>query len=92
MSFAQDVKKEVANLKVEEEFLKDLKRPEAQEALNILLERSKTSDIMLACYCGNETICHRSIILGILQGMGAMSYNAADYSKYYGMYKALHNE
>lgn len=67
-------------------FLEDMCQTEAQETLKNLLEESKNKNIMLACYCGDETICHRSIIIGILQGMGAETYNVSDYSAYYSRY------
>lgn len=41
-------------------------------------------NIWLVCFCADETMCHRSIVAGILQGLG---FNVAgnDYSKYYNM-------
>lgn len=69
------------------QFLKELSFPEAKEALEKLLTESRNKNIMLSCYCKDESICHRSVVAGVLQGMGAQTYNLADYSHYYEEYK-----
>lgn len=42
-------------------------------------------NICLVCFCEDETICHRSIIAGILQGMGChvRTETGRDYSHYF---------
>lgn len=47
--------------------------------------RGETFDVSLVCFCADETMCHRAIIGGILQGMGASVEfpTGADYSRYY---------
>lgn len=46
--------------------------------------------ICLTCFCQDETMCHRSILAGVLQGMG---YNVRcdDYSRYYNMMLHIDN-
>ena len=46
-------------------------------------------DISLICFCTDETLCHRSIIAGILQGLGADVAAQHDYTQYFQMYQSL---
>ena len=45
--------------------------------------------VCLVCHCKKEELCHRSIIAGILKGLGANVISKNDYSRYYKMYKKL---
>ena len=56
---------------------------EALALLDQLARRSGEEDILLACYCEDETMCHRSIIAGILLGMGADIETRAEYIRYH---------
>lgn len=51
--------------------------------LHMLYEMSQQKNIMLSCYCENELLCHRSIVAGILLGMGAAIEADVEYLKYY---------
>ena len=51
--------------------------------LEKLCEISRHKDIFLACYCAVEALCHRSIIAGILLGMGAQIKTDDSYIKYF---------
>ena len=65
-------------------FLKNLeKNLEAQERLEYLCKESRTKKIALCCYCEDESLCHRSIIAGILLGMGAVIETKEAYRKYF---------
>lgn len=69
-------------------FLKDLaENQEARKDLEYLCEKSRTEDIALGCYCENEKLCHRSIIAGILKGMGAQIEAEQEYLMYYKLYR-----
>ena len=70
-------------------FLKEMQSPLAVRRLTELV--NKTNDITLFCYCPDEKFCHRSIIAGILQGLGAevMTDSNKNYSFYYKQYKSL---
>lgn len=77
-------------------FLKDLVRNEnSQVALNRIyyLSEIEHKRVCLLCYCGTESMCHRSIIAGLLQGVGAhvrfIPDSKADYRKYYLDYNYL---
>lgn len=70
-------------------FIEEMKQPEARKALNKLYKELKDGkNIALTCFCGDESLCHRSIIAGILQGLGVdiATEGGADYSRYYEMY------
>lgn len=69
------------------QFLYDLHHsPKSIAALNQLyLDDKAGKRICLLCFCTNETMCHRSIIAGLLQGVGCdvrLETNA-DYRHYY---------
>ena len=64
-------------------FLEDIRQNEP--ALKLLKELADTSNekkIQLVCFCDNENMCHRSIVAGILQNMGADIECSSTYSKY----------
>ena len=44
---------------------------------------------MLGCYCETEAMCHRSIIAGILLGMGAEINTRQEYLNYYKLYQMM---
>lgn len=74
-------------------FLREIRNnPAARETLKDLWSRSRNGEhIVLACYCDNESMCHRSIVAGLLSGTGAevKTDSGADYSAYYEQYTAL---
>lgn len=60
--------------------------PLAKQVLQDLYHKDMSGKrICLMCYCTNEAMCHRSIIAGILQGLGCNVKlpSKADYSNYY---------
>lgn len=66
------------------QFIKELsENHQALSILKMLVELSKEKDILLACYCENEHLCHRSIIAGILLGMHAQIQADEAYIRYY---------
>lgn len=72
------------------QFLRELKQNRAAlDKLNEIWRDSKTMDIALCCFCQDETMCHRSIIAGLLQGVGTDVSCGSDYSKYYEIFKNL---
>ena len=81
------------------QFCQEMHSKEAQTALNTLIERSaEGKNILLVCFCKDETLCHRSIVLGILQGIltdGGKTELvdwASQYVDYYLQYKKLDNK
>lgn len=70
------------------QFIAELsKNKEAEEDLAYLCQESSRKNIVLGCYCENEALCHRSIIAGILLGMGAKIQTDPEYWKYHEMYQ-----
>lgn len=65
-------------------FLKEMMGIEARKKLSELVELDKQGKrICLICFCRDETLCHRSIIAGILQYAGIQVQGIkGDYSKY----------
>lgn len=64
----------------------------AHELMLDLAKRANYGErIVLACYCDVEALCHRSIIGGILDGMGAdvKTRIGNDYRMYYSIYMKL---
>lgn len=64
----------------------------AHEAIADIWERDREGQtVLLACYCGKEELCHRSIIAGLLTGLGAQvqTDTGSDYAEYYRMLRRL---
>ena len=64
--------------------------PEAINMLNTLYQLDKAGkNICLVCFCMDETMCHRSIIAGLLQAVGCnvVTETGNDYRKYYDLFK-----
>lgn len=66
------------------QFLAQMRRdPEAKKLLNELVEKSREKNIALVCFCADESLCHRSIVGGILYNMGAVcEEHIASYNTY----------
>ena len=72
------------------QFIRELANNKAEiELLHAMVSLGEGEDIFLACYCEKESMCHRSIIAGILFGMGAEIVTSSEYRKYYEMYQKL---
>lgn len=70
------------------QFITELsKNKEAEANLDYLCRESSRKNIVLGCYCEDEALCHRSIIAGILLGMGAEIQTNQEYRKYYKMFQ-----
>ena len=70
------------------QFLHEMHSTASKNSLNALFYKAKGKHILLACFCPNEALCHRSIVCGLLQGVGCET-SADDYSYYYKLYKEL---
>lgn len=79
------------------QFIKEMTEvPEARMALNKLYNAVKKKNIAIVCYCMNEDLCHRSIVLGLMYGMYYSRgldcneiRNGSKYLKYFNMYTEL---
>jgi len=52
-------------------YRKEMGRPDASHALDLLAAFSRRSDFSVGCYCENEARCHRSLLRQLLQEHGA---------------------
>ncbi len=52
-------------------YRKEMARPEASHALDLLTALSQRTDFSVGCYCEDETRCHRSILRALLEERGA---------------------
>ena len=52
-------------------FLAEMKSPEARRDLDLLAMLSHQTDFAIGCYCKDEPQCHRSILRGLLEKLGA---------------------
>lgn len=81
------------------QFLREMHEDNQKKYLNILYNRAQKKAILLLCFCQEEALCHRSIVLGIMQGIYAEKglnvicegddFTNDDYSEYYEMYRRL---
>lgn len=74
------------------QFLQEMKYPAARRALNgIYLADKQSRRMALVCFCNDESLCHRSILAGLLQGVGCdvTTPTGKDYSRYYEMLKGM---
>ena len=65
-------------------FLKEMQNEVARRKLSELIDLDKHGKrICLSCFCPDETLCHRSIVAGILQYAGIQVCGVrGDYSQY----------
>lgn len=74
-------------------FLKDLSKSQSsKDKLNELYKLDRIGrNICLVCFCTDEKLCHRSIIAGLLQGVGCNVKlpSKIDYSRYYEQYRHI---
>lgn len=52
-------------------YRKEMKAPEARQALALLAALSHGSDFSVGCYCADEARCHRSVLGELLAEAGA---------------------
>ena len=55
----------------ERRFRAELRKPGASHLLDALAALSQTASFSVGCYCGNEEICHRSVLRNELEKRGA---------------------
>ena len=70
-------------------------RPHIKTILNEIVARSESQNIAIVCYCTNEKECHRSILAGILDGLGAKTvtdFSIDNYKSYYNSFLEMDKE
>ena len=78
------------------QFLREMCARPACDRLNELWRADKAGqDIALLCFCTEEELCHRSIVAGLLYGVGCqvrtLNGNGSEYARYYDMYRNIRN-
>ena len=53
------------------EFRREMARPEARHAIDLLAALSRQTDLAVGCYCEDESRCHRSVLRELLAQAGA---------------------
>ena len=77
----------VRNFSRKNMFRNSFQNEDAKVDLDYLCREGSRRKIVLGCYCEEEPLCHRSIIAGILLGMGAEIDTSTEYRKYYEMFR-----
>ena len=52
-------------------YRREMKRPEAAQALHLLAALSHRTNFSVGCYCADESRCHRSLLRALLVERGA---------------------
>jgi uncharacterized protein YeaO (DUF488 family) len=52
-------------------YRKEMSRPEARHAVELLAALSHRTDLSIGCYCADESRCHRSVLRDLLAAAGA---------------------
>ena len=73
-------------------FIHELNAKSAKQRLNwIWLQSNRGCTVQVGCFCSKEGLCHRSVVGGILEGVGTeVTYSSGlSYAKYFDMWKKL---
>ena len=76
-------------------FIEEMKCIPAREKLNELYTLDRQGKrIALVCFCKDESLCHRSIIAGLLKAVGCdvVTPSGMHYTRYYNLYKNSEQE
>ena len=68
-----------------------INNPQAKQELNELYKRSMKEKVAIACSCEDANLCHRSILVGLMQAVGVNSVGE-DYSPYWLRSRILEQE
>lgn len=47
-------------------FLKEMEGEDAQRVLDLLINKASTKNILLVCFCNDESMCHRSLVYSLV--------------------------
>jgi uncharacterized protein YeaO (DUF488 family) len=56
------------------QFLNEMQMPMAQQYLRLLQSKSKEKDVLICCFCSDESMCHRTLVKGIIESMNNTFY------------------
>lgn len=53
--------------KFRERYLAEMNKTDARQAIKLLAELARATPLSIGCYCENESACHRSILLELIE-------------------------
>lgn len=53
------------------QYQREMKSPEAREAIQRLVDLARRQPVAIGCYCEDETLCHRSVLFKLIQKAAA---------------------
>jgi uncharacterized protein YeaO (DUF488 family) len=53
--------------KFRERYTAEMKKTDARQAIKLLAELARAPPVSIGCYCENESACHRSILLELIE-------------------------
>ena len=53
-------------------YLREMREPRARHLIAVLAALSQQANFSVGCYCAEETMCHRSLLRGLLLDAGAV--------------------
>ena len=53
--------------KFKERYTSEMKKTDARQAIKLLAELARTTQLSIGCYCENESFCHRSILRELIE-------------------------
>ena len=56
------------------QFLNEMRMPIAQQYLKLLQSTSKEKDVLICCFCNDESMCHRTLVKSIIESMNNAFY------------------
>ena len=71
-------------------FIDQIAKTETKRILQELVDLSREKNVLLACYCKNSNLCHRSIVISILFNLGCktdVDVLPIEHEKYYKMFQ-----
>jgi len=53
--------------KFKERYIAEMKKTDARQAIKLLAELARATPLSIGCYCENESFCHRSILIELIE-------------------------
>jgi uncharacterized protein YeaO (DUF488 family) len=49
-------------------YIAEMNKTDARQAIKLLAELSRATQLSIGCYCENDSVCHRSILRELIEG------------------------
>ena len=53
--------------KFQQRYMSEMSKTDARQAINLVAEFAKSAPLSIGCYCEDESFCHRSVLLDLIQ-------------------------